>query len=610
MMMCNGLKMCMRALLVACAMRSGVALAVSFIGGDPSAGSGDLAEPTHWNGGIVPTTTDDIIFYSGGTVTASVDVAVKDCEFASGGSIDLNLGSHKLSVSKLLLGVNSSSGNKITLKSGSLDATSSFWIGSVGSCNNSLTLTGDADVRSTSSLSVGYGSACSGNRLLVGTNATLKIEGTYGCLDAGAYGSDNTAEMVGASNVDVNYFGYVGRYVGSKRNRMVVRDVASAAFKAGIVVGGEDGSTGNSLLISNVTELTTGTIYVGYKGACSTGAVHLASGATKLPTVNVGRYATATNSFCLVDGAGISVSRTSPFGTCTIYSDDCSVELRNLTITFTDGSYVTSSQNVQYVIGPGATLSSTFTSYPPLNLRGREGSGVTVDGGTVSFPNSNGSIKLGEGVANGRGNVFTVKNNGQVGLNSMFRIGTDGCRVNVLSGGTLEAGNFYCEANDATITISNATVRALNNVDLPRDKYDYTGWATNNTIRFAGTSPLLTANIIRVSDWKDTETGAYTAAPIFEFAVPESGYDNVPVQANTLIWLRSDRSRLHVDASAYKGSRRWMTLMRAPTLAVADWDQFVSEIPENCRAQLVKVGDNKEVQLQIRQPRGMVLKFR
>ena len=84
------------------------------------------------------------------------------------------------------------------------------------------------------------------------------------------------------------------------------------------------------------------------------------------------------------------------------------------------------------------------------------------------------------------------------------------------------------------------------------------------------------------------------------------------MDGGSLIWLRTNRARLRVDASAYRGDRTWRTLMKAGQIAVADFDSLVSGIPENCRARTVKGTDGlvKEIQLQIHVPHGTCIVVR
>ena len=597
----NEVKTYCRIAFVACGLQACVASAATSFKG------GDLGNPDDWTAGL-PDENTALTFYGATTATnASQDIVAKSLELAHSNARTVwNLGSHKLTAGAYAFG----SGNGIhdvgfLLTGGSLIATTynAVYIGGNGACSNTVALdNATLDLSSEGRVTVGQGSGADNNTFVVGTNATLLIG--LRKMDVGENGSRNTAAFIGSKKVQVAGNVTIGSSATACNNRLVMRDVESAEIGGDVYLGYADGAVGNTLLVSNVTSLALGgTIHVGYAGACSTGEIHLAEGSTTLPTIKVGETATAINSHCLVDGAGASLSASFLTTYANIKAAGSSIELRNLTLTTSD-TLALIDPNLHWVFGPGATFASTYTGYSPLPLYGAN-SGMTIDGGALSFPNSNGSIWLGSRTY-GTGAFFAVKDGGIANLHNNFQIATEKCRVDVLSGSTLTANGFYCNASDATVTISNATMD-VENVSFPTHSGDYADWATNNVIRFVGTSPSLKAKYLRV--WNNKIGNEYTSAPIFDFVIPEKGYATVPVDVSDTIWFReTPRPRLRIDASAYTGGREWMTLMRAAnTISVANFDAFISEIPENCRVRNVTVDGHKEIQLQVRLPRGLLM---
>lgn len=586
----------------------------SFIGVD---GTGDLANPDHWSNGR-PTASDKAYFWGPRTVTASADVEADRCEVAaSNGDNFWNLAPYRFKAQTFAFGATSVHDTHIFLNGGSLVAAgyNAVYVGMNGSSGNSLTLD-NATLDSGGLVRLGSsnandGTSGDGNLLLVGTNATFRTAAARD-LYVGEGGDSNVAAFIGSKMVDFGRYVYCGYSAGACNNRFVMRDVEAASFGDNVYVGYSAGADGNSLLVSNVTAMALGSgtaFHIGYAGACSTGAIYMAEGATTLPCVRVGTTATATNCFCLVDGGGASFTTFSLTKHADLKAAGSSIELRNMTIETTNVQAIVAT-NLHWTLGPGATFRSTFAGWSPLPLYGAD-SGITVDGGNILFPNANGNILIGSR-SYGDGMFFDVKNGGKVSISNDLRISADKCRIDVSSGGDLSVKNVIFGGSDTAFTISNATVKVSNQVQLRYEDSDFTGVATNNVLRFVGTRPCLEAESVRALVRVSGATDDDMVAPIFEFVVPERGYETVPMDGGSLIWLRTNRARLRVDASAYRGDRTWRTLMKARQIAVADFDSFVSGIPENCRARTVKGADGlvKEIQLQIHVPHGTCIVVR
>ena len=583
---------------------------------------GDLANPLNWTNGVLPPAGVTAQVYGRkGMVTLSKDLALSG-QFVVNGKSDFtaDFGEYGLDVSnRITIGNYKSSFNNVNLISGRIKGIGDYlWVGADGGCTNTFTASGEGtEVYVKGSLSVGYTSNSCGNVFAVTNGANLTVSNTYACLEAGTKGSGNLIELDGAGSVYVNYFGYVGRITNSCNNRMVLRDIDTAEFKEGFVVGNNVFCERNSLLVTNVANLVTKEIIIGNSGAFNTGEVYLVSSESPvLPNFKIGEGAFSTNNYLMVDGGGNSYELGMPFWTFSLKRPGNMVELRNMNVSYTGSRYFDAqgATNSQYVIGKDATVTSTFTNYTPFNFRKcAPGYGITVDEGQLLLPNKNGNIYLGESASLGREFAFTVKNGGKVDLSGFFNIRTDGCTLDVLSGGMLDASKFICEGNDAVITISNAVLHA-DSILMPDNTVR--GWATNNVIRFIGTAPRMTADSFtnNTTNNVDINSSDNRTGVIFEYVLPENGYETVPLETTGSIWLCGKYCGLRVNASAYKGERKWMTLMRAKSIPIRMGNEaFCAALPQDPELRIdyrfVTVGGVRELQIMVRRPhnKGLVM---
>lgn len=551
---------------------------------------GNLANPENWPNDTIPTSGSGDVKLSGlvGDLTLSENLTIGGTytfQVNGGSSVSAAFGEYSLGVPARIAIGDSSSNNTFDLASGSLNGSAGFFVGRSGSSNTLRVSGSGTSVSAANRFIVGYkgGSDASGNVLIVTNGASLATSGSSGSLEAGANGSGNKILLDGAGTINVSQNACVGRDAYGCNNRMVVRNVDTAIFTRGIIVGGGEGADGNSLLVTNVANLTSGQIVVGNYGASCKGEVYLASSeSSTLPTFKVGSYASASNCYLLVDGGGNSRTISGgPFSNFTLGGCGNTIELRNMTMTYTSERTITdmSCTNSQFVIGNGASVISTKSPFAFSNCA--PGFGLTVDGGLVSFVNE-------------------------------FKLLSDACRMDVFSGGEVNCQNLYCHAGDVVVTISNATVQASGDIYIPNNAFD--GWATNNVIRFLGTSPRMTAyRFYQRSkgdvgiDSDDNKTGV-----VFDFVLPENGYDTIPLETERIIWLCGKYCKIKVDASAYRGDRRWMPLMRSNNNTIttkmseaALCADFPSSPELTVEHRIVTVGDAKEFQIRVIRPKGL-----
>lgn len=556
---------------------------------------GNLANQDNWPGSTIPSEGSGDIVLSGlvGNLTLSRDLTIGGTytfQINGGSTVSAAFGEYSLSVPGRIAIGDSSSNNSFDLTSGTMNGSGFVFVGRNGTASsNTLRISNPGtSISSANRFIAGYGASAFGNVLVVTNGANLTASGPSGNLEAGANASGNLVLLDGAGAINVSQCGYVGREDGGCNNRMVVRNVNTAVFTKGIIVGGGEGADGNSLLVTNVANLTSGQIVVGSKGANCTGEVYLVSSeSSALPTFKVGGYASATNCYLLVDGGGNS--RTSSGGLLSDFiltNNVNTIELRDIALRYETNKSTTNTApvctNSRYVIGKGASLVSTAPQLAFSNCA--PGFGIAVDGGHAAF-------------------------------GSQFRILSDAYRMDVLSGGELVCTNLYCHANDVVVTISNATVKASGDVFMPDNAYG--GWATNNVIRFLGTSPRLTAYRFYQRSKGDVEIDSddNKTGVVLDFVLPENGYDTVPLETERIIWLCGKYCKIRVDASAYRGDRRWMTLMRSNSNNITtkmSEDALCADFPNSPKLtvehRIVSVeGGAKELQIRVKRPTGFAI---
>ena len=145
----------------------------------------------------------------------------------------------------------------------------------------------------------------------------------------------------------------------------------------------------------------------------------------------------------------------------------------------------------------------------------------------------------------------------------------------------------------------------------------YGGWATNNVIRFLGTSPRLTAYRFYQRSKGDVEIDSddNKTGVVLDFVLPENGYDTVPLETERIIWLCGKYCKIRVDASAYRGDRRWMTLMRSNSNNITtkmSEDALCADFPNSPKLtvehRIVSVeGGAKELQIRVKRPTGFAI---
>ena len=565
---------------------------VTFPADAPTSWDGNLANPANWPGSTIPSSGNLIFSGFTGNLTLSDNLTLGTSFRVKGqSSVSAAFGNYALEVANgIVIGADGNAGNTLNLTSGSMNGLAGVTVGSAGSSNTLRVSNPGTSLSCTNDIYVGYSG--SGNVLIVTNGANLTKSAVRGnfSVGAGTSPSGNLALLDGAGTINVSRDVYVGNK--GSNNRMVVRNVDTANFSGNIYVGNEAGTCGNSLLITNVSHLTSGPIYIGYNGsAFCTGEVYLASSdSSAWPTFTVGNAASSTNCYLLVDGGGNSRTVSGgPFSNFTLKRTANTVELRNMTMTYGSGQTIdaASCTNAQYVIGKGATVISTATGSSVAFQNCAPGFGLMIDGGCAVFSNKS------------------------------VNISGDAFRMNVLSGGEVAFSNFTCNARNVDITISNATVRASGTVNMPDNTLD--GWATNIVLRFVGTSPRLTSGIFYqltkgnagiASD--DNKTGV-----VFDFVLPENGYEAVPFETEKTIYMLGKYCKIRVDASAYRGDRRWMPLMRSNNntieikLPEAELCADFPNSPElTVRHRIVAVDGAKELQIQVRRPEGLIMVYR
>lgn len=589
---------------------SAVSGAATFVGADGT-GSGKLSEPTHWDPVGVPTGSA-AAFTKDGTATTDSDVSVGQLSIDyANAAVEFLLGGHVLSVGGLVVGGSSGSDYvSMSIKGGTVASSENVWVSQKGVGSTvSISDGGRLSAPGKTIRLGGYGQS-SGNFLYVGEDGSLDANS----LMIGDSSGECRCEVDGATNFCVNNL-YIGNSDTSQGNEMIIRDSSNLAL--GTVYVGNNGP-GAHLLVTNVSNISCSSIYVGNNASATGARAELFLPSTCRPSIYVGRDAAATGARLLYDAGGASVSCSTLVTYFSANAADTQIEFRNFAVTNTGAMFFNKAvSGWGMTIGRGSTVATTFSSYAPLYLEGAEGTRLTIDGGTMDLTGSGFSTCFcfnnrspGKG-----GNVFEVLNGG------VFNGGTKDVYIgyNDVGGDLLTAGNVLRVANNATMTfgelrlynssqtivVSNAAISATKWL-LPSFS---PAWATNNVVRFEGETPTVRiSDMFLVNQSVDGETQRQRSETIFEFVVPAGGYSDVPIEA--MGFNLYGNVRLRVDASAYAGAHRWMTVMKATSSKIViddssswnSWENFVSELPDGCEARLAN--GNTEVQIRIRSTHG------
>ena len=468
-------------------------------------------------------------------------------------------------------------------------------------------LTGSAN------LNIGYRAGAFASRATFYDTAKVSIAATLG---VGVNSAATNCVLIASNVTD---FAVGGNMTVNNKASAELRDIANLTLK-NVTVG-----SGSSFVMDGVTALAmSGTVTAGDEAGGSYVELHPPATFDAKKAVTVAGAAGAPN-VLVFDGAG----RTFESAAVTGFVKDgdlgnTTVELRNGTYRLTNvNRYRPTQPNQVYVIGPDATLDANVPSFTSggnaFYMEGGsaafgnpvEGIALVVDGGTLDFttaPSTSGTLCLGSG-GWGYGSIFTAKNNGVVKLPYDLSVGAesgiaDACQVRFESGAAVSMRNFIVLTSNNRVTVSDATVSVAscrwpdNNSKWPNkptelgDKANTPREATNNVFRFEGAAARLKAT----GDITSYRASGQVTELTLDFALPADGFDNVPVETDGNIVFQGD-ARLLVDASAYTGAAKWITLMKAGgNITVRDWDSFVAGIPEGV---LVRFKDANRKELQV-----------
>lgn len=515
-------------------------------------------------------------------------------------------------------------GNTLRIsKGGSLSSSGNVLLGggdNIGNSDSRVEVQGADLFELTGSayLNIGYRAGAFASRATFYDTEKVSVAGA---LAVGAQEMATNCVLIASNVTD---FAVGSTFSVKSKSSAELRDIANLTLK-NVKVGG-----GSSFLMDGVTALTmSDTLTAGDAAGGSYVELHPPATFDAQKVVTAAGAAGAPN-VLVFDGAG----RTFGSAALTKFVSDgdrgnTTVELRNGTYRLTNvNRYRPTKPNQVYVIGADATLDASVQSFPNVGnafyMEGGtaafgspvEGIALVVDGGTLDFtgaPESTGTLLLGSG-GRGYGGIFEAVNGGVVKLPCDFIVGgesgvADACQVRFASGASVSARYFSVLTSNNRVTISNATVAVTgclwpgNNSKWPSqptalgDRANTPREATNNVFRFEGAAACLkaTGDIISYQD------SGQTTDVTLDFALPANGFGGVPVEAGGNITFQG-KVRLCIDVSAYEGTSRLMTLLKAGgNITVPDWDTFVAGIPEGVLVRF-KDANHKELQICVGDP--------
>jgi len=261
-----------------------------------------------------------------------------------------------------------------------------------------------------------------------GTNETVTINTSInydGTIIGNDLGSDSNSLIVTGAGVTVeNNDGITGVVVGSSGsyNSMTISGGATVTSDAGLAVGLNAGSTGNTLTVtdvSSVLEVTNG-VFAGYDDGANGNQINITNGAViNADFLTVGAYLNANNNSLNVSGSGSQL---------------------NLSGQLVVGS--AANANNSLAIADGASVNSAAAFVGANNGPGASSSANTAQVTSGSSWNVNGSFYVGDGSSDNSltvsgGSAITVNN--AVATNAYFKISTD------------QAGSGNASANNSVL---------------------------------------------------------------------------------------------------------------------------------------------------------------
>ena len=579
--------------------------------GEGGSGSGKLSEAKHWDPEGVP--TGNVKFTRNGTIGTDSDVSVGliTVDYANAALL-FDLGGHAFTAGGgMNMGVSdASSRNALEIANGTFRLTGHFYANMAGSHSTvRVSEGGRLSIPSHSLRLCGYESSHS-NSFYVAKNGSADIS-TLLVGDEGPWGY---AEINGATNVSITTAN-IGKAVKCSDCKLVVRDSKSVRIETILV--GADGPRAH-LLVTNVTDFTCSQIQVGTKSTVEDASAEVYLDSTCTPSLRMD----GTNGRLLYDAGGAANSG-SLFSTFPLGGGNQRLELRNYAYTCTDViRWRDKCARLDFVIGKGSTVNSTFSAYSPFYLEGNPGTRFAIDGGTMDLTGAASSVALQycTGDTYGGSNLLEVVNGGTfncAGKDVYWGVAdsgnatkTGGNALRVANGGLMAFKDLRLFNSSNKIVVSNATVSA-DTVNVP---YSNAGWATNNVVRFEGDAPSVSlTGYFNVYQSVDEATQKQKSETILEFVLPETRYAAAPFEADHFNLFGN--TRLRIDTSAYADRCRWMTILKAGkgTIDIAGgntWTNLVSEVPEACEVRLT--ADRKELQIRVRGkwPFGFMILFR
>lgn len=617
---------------------------IAFIGADGS-GSGDFANPAHWNTGELPATSATVYWSLPGTATASEEF-VATTLWAGAANSTYAFEDGYFNINNIFLGRGSKAtdvrtndvfevGDGATLHSTSAIVGGYVKDPTTGANGQHLMKVLDGGLMHPNyGFSLGANSLSPSNRLVIcegGVMDITRIGNGFGTYSFGGSSPFNQTDIYGQCISTQNYeYVYVGNAATSCSNVFTVHKGGYFQTKGNIFMGG-NGSFNKIIVEEGATFIQNNsgqrTVNLGYNEGSNSNLFYVASGAT---------YSTAPG---LSVGTSGSFNRAEFVNPASVYSAKVGVNASAChNILWMHGTNTINSANLNNISFGAGTNNIAIVE------------GLTITNATASFTMSSGhdckliltnvslytagQISSGTGFENelvidnsrwnhlvtsharvylGRGNRWTFQN-GTVAnfVKDSFNFGYNDADarnlVRVLSNAVLTFSDLRILKDGNVMAISNATVNVQSGIILPyTNGGGFTTATTNNTFRFEGDSPrLVGAGSIELRENYVNEVLNFGGMN-FDFVLPEEPYAVAPITATSLSLCGS--ARIHASVATKCRNRRRYVIAETSTGTIgADLEKLGSELPAGYR--LSRSADKKQLVLSVPSDGGMLLLVR
>mgnify|MGYP003317177474 CR=1 FL=1 len=618
---------------------------IIFVGADES-GSGDFANPAHWNNGELPATSATVYWSLPGTATAS-EKFVASILWAGAANSSYRFEDGYFNINTIYLGRGSSAtevktndvfevGKGATLYSGNKIVVGGYSKAPTTGANGQhlMKILDGGLVRPNYGFDLGADALSRSNRLVIcegGVMDITRVGNGFSTHSFGAGSSFNQTDVYGQCISTQNYeYVYVGTAATSCSNVFTVHKGGYFQTKGNIFMGGKGSfnkivvEEGGTFIQNNSGQRT---VNLGYEAGSNSNLFYVASGATysTAPGLSVGTSGSFNRAEFVnpasVYSAKVGVNASACHNILWMHGTNTIVSANLSNIAFGSGSnnvailegMVLTNATANFTLSSGYDCKLILTNVT-LFSGGQISSGTGFENELV-IDNSRWDhlIKSHARVYLGRGNRWTFQN-GTVAnfVKDSFNFGYSDADarnlIRVLSGAVLTFGDLRFLKDCNVMSISNATVNVQSGIIMPyTNGGGFTAATTNNTFRFEGDSPrLVGAGSIELRENYVNDVLNFGGMQ-FDFDLPEKPYEVAPITAKSLTLCAS--TRIHASVATKCRNRRRYVLAETSTGTIsANLETLGAELPAGYR--LSRSADKKQLVLSVPSDGGMLLLVR